>query len=200
MADAFSKLLDKVSSYQLFNYLFPGIIFIEGIEYLTCIEYPNDNIVFRLFIYYIAGMILSRIGSVLIEPICKKLCVVVYASYGNFLKALNGTEDGTIKPDPKLDVLVAENNTYRTLIATFLFMLIVYVFAQFQWFYDFNNWKWSMIIYLVLLIGLFILSFRKQTAFVRSRTHSDLKMMDDEQIEELKRKQKEKNLWKQIIG
>lgn len=200
MSDAFSKLLDKVSSYQLFNYLFPGIIFIEGIEYLTFIVYPNDNIAFRLFIYYIAGMILSRIGSVLIEPIFKKLCWVVYASYGNFLKALNGTEDGSIKPDQKLDVLVAENNTYRTLVATFLLMLIVYVLAQFQWFYDFNNRKWSMIIYLVLLIELFILSFRKQTSFVRQRTHSDLKMKDDEQIEELKKKQKEKKLWKQIIG
>lgn len=200
MSNAFAKLLDKVSSYQLFNYLFPGIIFIEGIEYLTRIVYPNDNIIFRLFVYYIAGMILSRIGSVFIEPICKKLCVVVYASYGNYLKALNGTEDGTIMPDPKLDVLVAENNTYRTLVATFLLMLIVYVFAQFQWFYDFNDWKWSMIIYLVLLIGLFILSFRKQTAFVRSRTHSDLKLKDKEQIEGLKKDQKKVKLWKQIIG
>ena len=200
MSETFSKLLDKVSSYQLFNYLFPGIIFIEGIEYTTRIVYPNDNIVIRFFIYYIAGMILSRIGSVFIEPIFKKLCLVVYASYGNFLTALNGTEDGTIKPDPKLDVLVAENNTYRTLVATFLLMLVVYVLAQFQWFYDFNNRGWSMIIYLVLLIGLFILSFRKQTVFVRNRTHSNLKLKDKEQIEELKKDQKRMKLWKQIIG
>lgn len=200
MADTFSKLLDKVSSYQLFNYLFPGIIFIEGIEYLTRIVYPNDNIVFRLFIYYIAGMILSRIGSVLIEPIFKKLCWVVYASYGNFLKALNGTEDETIKPDPKLDVLVAENNTYRTLVATFITMLIVYSFAQFEWFYKFNDKFWSMFVYFLLLILLFGLSFRKQTSFVRQRTHSDLKLKDDEQIEKLKKKQREIKLWKQIIG
>lgn len=200
MSDTFSKLIDKVSSYQLFNYLFPGIIYIEGIEHTTRIEYPNENIAIRFFIYYIAGMIISRIGSVFIEPIFKKLCWVVYASYGNFLKALNGSEDGATKPDPKLDVLVAENNTYRTLITTFTMMLIVYSFAQFEWFYEFNGTGWSMFAYLVLLILLFVLSFRKQTSFVRQRTHSDLNLKDDEQIVALKKKQKEKKLWKQIIG
>lgn len=200
MSDTFSKLIDKVSSYQLFNYLFPGIIYIEGIEHTTRIVYPNENIAIRFFIYYIAGMIISRIGSVFIEPIFKKLCWVVYASYGNFLKALNGSEDGATKPDPKLDVLVAENNTYRTLITTFTMMLIVYSFAQFEWFYEFNGTDWSMFAYLVLLILLFVLSFRKQTSFVRQRTHSDLNLKDDEQIVALKKKQKEKKLWKQIIG
>lgn len=200
MTDAISKLLDKVSSYQLFNYLFPGIIFIEGIEYTTRIVYPSDNLVFRFFIYYIAGMILSRIGSLFIEPIFKKLCWVVYASYGNFLKALNGTEDETIKPDLKLDVLVAENNTYRTLAATFFMMLIVYSFAQFEWFDKFNNTSWSLYVYFALLIILFGLSFRKQTSFVRSRTHSDLKLKDKELIEGLKKDQKQVKLWKQIIG
>lgn len=200
MSETFSKLLDKVSSYQLFNYLFPGIIYIEGIEYTTRIVYPNENIAIRFFIYYIAGMIISRIGSVFIERVFKKWCWVVYASYGNFLKALNGTEDGTIKPDPKLDVLVAENNTYRTLVTTFFSILIVYVFAQFEWFYHFNNLKWSTVVYLIFLIGLFTLSFRKQTSFVRSRAHSDLMLKDKDQIEELKKKQKGKNLWKQIIG
>lgn len=32
------KLLDKLSSYQLFNYLFPGIIFINLIDLLTSIQ------------------------------------------------------------------------------------------------------------------------------------------------------------------
>lgn len=200
MSEITSKIIDKVSSYQLFNYLFPGIIFINGIECTTSIVYPSDNVLFRFLIYYIAGMVISRIGSTIIEPICKKLCIVVYASYSNFLKALKGTEDGQIKPDPKLDVLVMENNTYRTLIATFLLMLFVYGLDHFNWFHIFNNSNWSMFVYLPLLIALFLLSFRKQTTFVRSRTHSDLKLKDKEQVEELKKGQKKKKLWEQIIG
>ena len=67
------KLLDKLSSYQLFNYLFPGIIFINLIDLLTSIQILYDRVEFIIFLYYIAGMILSRIGSVVIEPLYKGL-------------------------------------------------------------------------------------------------------------------------------
>lgn len=65
------KLLEKLSSYQLFNYLFPGIIFINLIDLLTSINVPQNRVEFMVFLYYIVGMVLSRIGSVVIEPFLK---------------------------------------------------------------------------------------------------------------------------------
>lgn len=182
MTNELSKLLDKVSSYQLFNYIFPGVLFIEGIEQSTSILFPSTNVWFRVFIYYISGMVLSRVGSLFIEPVYKRLCWVVYAKYGNYLKAL--------EKDSKLDVLVMENNTYRTLVATFLLMLIIYILDKFSWFQTFNDSILSLLVYFGLLIFIFSVSFNKQTSFVRQRTHHDLGLKDSEELPILKEEQK----------
>ena len=112
---------------------------------------------------------------------------MIYANYKNYLSAL--------KKDEKLDILVMENNTYRTLIATFLVLLLLYCLSQFSWFSIFNNSTWSTIVFIVLLIILFSFSFAKQTSFIRKRTHNDLGIEDSEVLAELKKKQKEESLF-----
>ena len=111
------KLLEKLSSYQLFNYLFPGVLFINLIDSLTSIHFSFDRVEFTIFLYYISGMILSRIGSVVIEPLYKGFCWVVFAGYKDYVEAS--------KQDSKIDILSMENNTYRTLIASFVALLLV---------------------------------------------------------------------------
>lgn len=118
MSNTLSKIVDKLSSYQLFNYLFPGVIFNYAVEQTMSFRIAPDDILYRLFVYYITGMVLSRIGSIIIQPVYKKLCWVVYAEYKDYLKA-----EGI---DPKLNLLLSENNTYRTLIATFFCLLVLY--------------------------------------------------------------------------
>lgn len=191
MIDAFSKVVDKLSSYQLFNYLLPGIIFNYGIEQITSFRFTPDDVLYKLFIYYVTGMILSRIGSTIIEPIYKKYCIVVYAGYKDYLEAA--------KDDSKLDILVMENNTYRTFVSTFIVMLLLYLLDQIEWFHDKYDSFTAIVIYLLLLIGLMTLSFRKQTSFVRSRTHNKLGKKDSDQIESLKAEQKKIKVWKFIF-
>lgn len=177
MKDSFLNIINKISSYQIFNYLLPGIIFVNGIEYTTSLSFPNEDIVFRFVIYYVSGMILSRIGSMIIGPLCKKYFLVVYSSYENYLK--------TLKKDKKLDILVKENNTYRTLIATFIAIFLIYVFDHFHWFHLLNNSPWSMCIYLLLLIILFVCAFRKQTSFIRKRVHHNMNINDIDELPRL---------------
>lgn len=176
------KLLDKLSSYQLFNYLFPGIIFINLIDLLTSIQILYDRVEFIIFLYYIVGMILSRIGSVAIEPLYKGFCWVVFAGYKDYIEAS--------KQDSKIDILSMENNTYRTLIATFVSLLVVYCLDLAQWFRDFNDSKYAVPVYVVLLIVLFSFSYRKQTSFVRRRVHHSVNKKDEDEIEDIKEKQK----------
>lgn len=191
MIDAFSKVVDKLSSYQLFNYLLPGIIFNYGIEQITSFSFTPGDILYKLFIYYVTGMILSRIGSTIIEPIYKKYCIVVYAGYKDYLEAA--------EKDPKLDILVMENNTYRTFVSTFIVMLLVFLLDQIEWLHDKYDSFFAIVIYLLLLIGLMTLSFRKQTSFVRSRTHKNLGKKDSDQIESLMAEQKKIKVWKFIF-
>lgn len=191
MIDAFSKVVDKLSSYQLFNYLLPGIIFNYGIEQITSFSFTSDDILYKLFIYYISGMILSRIGSTIIEPIYKKYCIVVYAGYKDYLEAA--------EKDPKLDILVMENNTYRTLVSTFLVMLLLFLLDQIEWLRDKYDSIYATVIYLLLLISLMTLSFRKQTSFIRNRTHKKIGKKDSDQIESLKTEQKKIKVWEFIF-
>lgn len=176
------KLLDKLSSYQLFNYLFPGIIFINLIDLLTSIQILYDRVEFIIFLYYIVGMILSRIGSVAIEPLYKGFCWVVFAGYKDYIEAS--------KQDSKIDILSMENNTYRTLIATFVSLLVVYCLDLAQWFRDFNDSKYAVPVYVVLLIALFSFSYRKQTSFVRRRVHHSVNKKDEDEIEDIKKNKK----------
>ena len=67
------KIIEKMDSYNIFNYLLPGAIFDYMFEILFHMKLVQGNIVENLFVYYFLGMILSRIGSIIIEPICKKI-------------------------------------------------------------------------------------------------------------------------------
>lgn len=176
------RLLDKLSSYQIFNYLFPGTIFINLVDLLTSIQIPHDRVEFTVFLYYMTGMILSRIGSVVIEPLYKGFCWVVFAVYKDYFEAS--------KHDSKIDILSMENNTYRTLIATFTSLLVVYSLDLTQWFKEFNGTKYAAPIYVALLIVLFSLSYRKQTSFVRRRVFHIVNKKDTDEIKDIKEKQK----------
>ena len=191
MSEVFSKIVDKLSAYQFFNYFFPGVLFNCCVEQIMSYKIVPDAILYRVFVYYITGMILSRLGSTIIEPLYKKACFVVYAKYKNFLEASVN--------DSKLDILVLENNTYRTLIATFISLLLLFLIDQIQWLHDKYQHPISIAIYMFLLVLLFSLSFRKQTDFIRRKVHRDLRLTDSNEKESLKREQKQINIWDQIF-
>lgn len=179
MAETFSKLADRLSTYQLFNYLFPGIIFNMCVEQIMTFKIAPDNLLYKLFVCYLSGMILSRIGSTIITPIYMKMRIVVYAKYNHFLEASVN--------DSKLDILVLENNTYRTLIATFVCLLLLFSIDQIRWLHDKYQHPIAIIVYLSVLILIFSASFRKQTSFIRKRVHKNLYLRDEDEVVRLKK-------------
>lgn len=191
MAEMITKIVEKISSYQLFNYFFPGIVFHFVVDQTMTFKIAPEDIMYRLFVYYITGMILSRVGSIIIEPIFKKLVWVIYARYTNYLDAQS--------KDSKIELLVLENNTYRTLVATFLSLLLLYLIDQIEWLHDKYLHPIAIICYLIFFTLLFSLAYRKQTAFIRKNVHKDLELNDKEEIETLKQEQKNINIWRQII-
>lgn len=65
-------LLDKLSSYNLFNYLLPGTLFVfiekDTFDFLSM----KDNVIVAVFFCYFLGLLASRVGSLIIEPMLKK--------------------------------------------------------------------------------------------------------------------------------
>ena len=70
-------LIDKLSSYNIFNYLFPGVLFAALGDRLTSYSLLIDDIMVGVFIYYFIGLVISRLGSLFLEPLLKWLKIVV---------------------------------------------------------------------------------------------------------------------------
>lgn len=110
-----NELLNKISSYHLFNYLLPGCLFAVAGSKLTNRHLSQDNIALGLFLYYFYGLVISRIGSLLVEPLLKKLGFLKFADYRKFVSAC--------KNDPKIEILSESNNMYRTICSLLLVLM-----------------------------------------------------------------------------
>jgi hypothetical protein len=158
--------MNKLSSYNLFNYLLPGFLFATFAERLTSHHIIQDDIVVTVFLCYFIGMCVSRIGSLIIEPILKAISFVRFAPYPEFVKA---SQD-----DEKLEVLSEANNTYRTLLSLFVSLLLLTAFDAGMRLLKVSQHS-SMMILCALLALLFAWSYRKQSTYITNRIKAALK-------------------------
>jgi hypothetical protein len=157
------ELLDKLSSYNIFNYLLPGILFSVLVSKMTELELIQKDLVVGVFVYYFIGLIVSRFGSLIFEPLLKKLKFLKFADYKDFVQASS--------KDEKIEILSEANNMYRTFIATFILLGLVklyYLIAN-KWTFINENSDWILIL---LIAGRFLFSYRKQTNYITKRINS----------------------------
>jgi hypothetical protein len=100
-------ILDKLSSYNIFNYLFPGVLFVILAKSTTSYDFVQEDNLLGAFLYYFIGMTISRFGSVIVEPSLKYIRFLKFTEYSRYVQAS--------KQDSKVDLLSEVNNTYRTL-------------------------------------------------------------------------------------
>jgi len=155
-------LLEKLSSYNIFNYLLPGIVFVALCESLTTFSFVQKDIVLSVFIYYFIGLVISRIGSLIIEPSLKYIKFVQYANYEDFVSASN--------KDDKLDVLSEVNNMYRTFCSLFLLLSLIKIYEKISSYFP-GIFCWNTEILIAFFLILFFLSYRKQTVYITKRVN-----------------------------
>jgi hypothetical protein len=159
-------LLEKLSSYNIFNYLFPGVVFVVIAESLTTFSFIQKNIVIGLFLYYFIGLVISRIGSLVIEPFLKRIRFITFVKYSDFVNAS--------KMDKKIELFSEINNMYRTLCSLFLLLIATKIYEEIAIAIPVID-KWSMEILTVSLFFLFVFSYRKQTIYITKRIKCILK-------------------------
>lgn len=157
------EIIDKLSSYNIFNYLFPGVVFSIFATKFTDLNLSFDNLFLGAFAYYFIGLVISRFGSVFIEPLLKLTRIVKFADYKDFISVS--------KSDNKLETLSEANNMYRTLVSMFSLMFLTFGFQKLacKWEFLRNN---QAIIILTLLFFLFLFSYRKQTNYITKRINA----------------------------
>ena len=156
-------ILEKLSSYNIFNYLLPGLLFVGLGEKLTSFSLIQRNWIFGIFLYYFTGLVISRIGSLVVEPILKWIKFVRFADYKDYVEAS--------KSDSKIEVLSEQNNMFRTLCSMSIMLIGLKIGEKikdaFPWGTDVNGF-----IVMVSFLIIFLFSYRKQTQYVVQRVRN----------------------------
>jgi hypothetical protein len=160
MSDLIETLVEKISAYNVFNFMLPGAIFAGSYELMTKQSIFSGNIFLDVVIVYFAGMVISRIGSLIVEPLFKLTHILKFAKYEDYVTAE--------KKDPKLITLLQENNVYRNMTTVFIVLLLVKIliplYRNYQFLHVYLDWACP-----ILLIMLFTISYSKQTSYIRKR-------------------------------
>ena len=152
--------LNKLSSYNLFNYLLPGIIFVILAKALCDYSFIQQDVILGFFLYYFIGLTVSRIGSLIIEPLLMRVSFLHFVEYSDFVSAS--------KKDEKIELLSEVNNTYRTFCSLFLILSMLKLYRLVENKYaDLKEWNSFILLFFLLIIFLF--SYRKQTFYIIKR-------------------------------
>lgn len=174
IATIISKLIDRISNYHFLNNIIPGALFCVALPYVT--EYNLlrvDDLWYNLLIIYIAGIIISRFGSVFVEWLYKKWMIITFEDHDKYAKAAEKA--------PFIKTLSMDNNMYRTFIALFILLLLAKLsdWIGSVWAFWNNNLAWILCILLLLL---FSFAYSKQTKYAVKHINEQLKKdkMQDE--------------------
>ncbi len=154
-----NDLMAKISSYDIFNNLVPGAIFAFLLDRLGIATVGTPSIITDVVLFYFLGLIVSRIGSVLIDPILKLTGIIPKVDYPGFIDAS--------QKDTKILTLLESRNLYRTIVTLLLVTLIAYHVKG--WAPTWMSDGWRTTILLAVLAVLFLLAYRKQNSFISRR-------------------------------
>jgi hypothetical protein len=154
---------EKISSYNIINYILPGSVFMIFSKIVLGYEVINENILLDIFILYFTGLVISRIGSLLVEPLLKKLKFIKFAPYNEYVIQE--------KKDQKIKILNEHNNMFRTLCTTMFLLLVLKLYMYIAEKFCFS--RHNIIILIVCLFVLFLLAYRKQSNYIIKRVEAN---------------------------
>jgi len=160
-----SDFMKNLSSYNLFTNLLPGVVFCVLASKLFSFDLVQSDIVTGVFFYYFVGVVVGRVGSLIIEPTLKWINFISFSKYSDFVNASS--------KDSKLTILSETNNMYRSLFAVISALGVIKIYFVFEEYLKFISDNSTSILLSVLFI-LFTWSYRKQTAYVKARVEANL--------------------------
>ena len=154
------EIINKLSSYNIFNYLLPGTVFVGLTKAFTSFSFAQDDLLIALFLYHFIGLIISRIGSLIVEPFLRWTRFIQFADYEDYVEAS--------KSDSTIEILSEQNNMYRTLCCLPIILIILKVCEKILEGLQWSDGRVGFILFLGLLVLLFF-AYRKQTQYVVKR-------------------------------
>ena len=153
-------ILGKISSYNFFNYLLPGVLFVVILDELTTYSLTQENLIIGAFVYYFVGLVISRFGSLIIEPILKKVSFLEFSDYSDFVSAS--------KQDSEIKIFSEVNNMYRTFISMLALLILLKLYELLAVKFLVPS-EWNLYLLAIILLIMFLFSYRKQTRYISKR-------------------------------
>ena len=170
MGEVLAKLIDRISTYEILNNIIPGSVYIALIERLTPLKIQCGKLWTDIVISYFLGLVIGRIGSLLVAPCLRWLKVLDPPIYPEYMKA---------EKDSRVCQFSMISNMYRSFTAVALCLLATLIGLNYT--SDMETSKYILkVLGCLVLIVLFTLSYRKQDKYLTSRIKAvnDLKIQD----------------------
>lgn len=169
MEKIFNSIVKGLSRYEILNNLIPGALlcYILG---LLGYYHVEGNVIVHFFAFYIVGVINSRVSSLVIEEIYKKIRIIKWKPYSSYNKAKQSR--------PFIATLQETANMYRSFTSVFFISLLAVLYKEVCEKYTWldNNGYW---IVLILIFVIYTLSYRKQ---VNKYVIKNIEEVENEQV------------------
>lgn len=147
--------------YRTINHLFIGFLFAYFLKHTLSYDIAPD-LYTCAFVYYFSGVVISRIGSLVVEPLLQRIGFVKFGEYSKYVEAS--------KHDSKIELFSHISENYRTFASLFITLIFLitadYVFPL------------SENIGYLASTFIFLSSYRKQVNYVTKRIDAYYKSKD----------------------
>lgn len=167
-------IFNKISSYNILNYLIPGTVLCLLLEYLLgWVFLKFGNWYEAGVVFYFVGMVNSRIGSLAVEPVLKKIWGNEFCAYRDYVIAE--------RIDSAITKLNAENNIFRSFISVSLMLLLAMIWdalvdacPRVQ--------SCGVILVVIALFVLFVCAYLKQVRYISKRVNIAVSRSDKNEL------------------
>lgn len=156
-------IFNKISSYNILNYLIPGTVLCLLLEYLLGWSFFKFGNWYEAgVVFYFVGMVNSRIGSLVIEPILKKIWGNEFCAYRDYVIAE--------KNDSMIAKLNMENNVFRSFISVSFVLLLAMGWDALVDAYP-QVKSYGVILVVIVVLVLFVHAYLKQVRYISKRVN-----------------------------
>ena len=151
-------MLGNFSAYDFITNFVPGVVFAAIATLGSQFDFTNDNVFIGPSLYFFFGVVASRLGSLIVEPVLIASRFIARGDYNSFLIAEQN--------DKKIQPLMETCNFYRTQLTSLLCIVpLLIFFPKANPSFDLC----ALVFFVVSSALIFAFSLRKQSQFLKVR-------------------------------
>ena len=176
------NLFKQLSSYHILNFVIPGGSYIYLLNKVLIPNILSEDWLLNGIIFYIVGLIISRIGSVIIAPKVNKILeypriIKVFRLETDYINKTTYEEYiKKKKKDTTISDFVTMKNMFRSMISVcFCMFFSIMAYHLINWTCFFSKKNIIVCTSMVLIGLLFLFSYEKQGVYIQKRIKNNKK-------------------------